>query len=185
MFWPRGIAGSIRTLQTHTRDRMMPCSNTVLVLVLGLVHAFGVQVACAGLPSVLVVACDDDPPTAELTATGRFSAVDYFYARYTTPSLATLVPYDAILAYTNFYPDNATLLGNVLADYVDAGGRVSISTYSFSTPWEMKGRIMTAGYSPLTNSGTNGNVSGNLVATIPDPIFDGIDLSSVIYYHNT
>jgi hypothetical protein len=164
---------------------MMPCSNTVLVLVLGLVHAFGVQVACAGLPSVLVVACDDDPPTAELTATGRFSAVDYFDARYATPSLATLVPYDAVLAYTNFYPDNAMLLGDVLADYVDAGGRVSISTYSFSTPWEMKGRIMASGYSPLTNLGTNGNVSGNLMATIPDPIFDGIDLSSVSYFRNT
>lgn len=147
-------------------------------------------VLCAGVtsaaPSVLIVGADDYPPTTELLATGQFSSVDFFNAISATPTLATLSPYDAVLAYTNYIPSNATALGNVLADYVDAGGQLTLSTYSFSNPWEIEGRVMTAGYSPLTNVGSNGDVSGNLVAVVPgDPIFNGINLAGVTYFHNS
>ena len=135
--------------------------------------------------SVLIVCAGNSPPTAELMATGRFSVVDYFDASAGTPSLATLSSYDSVLTYSNYTPLNAVALGNVLADYVDIGGRISISTYLFSTPWEIKGRIMTSGYSPLTNLGINGDVSGMLVATTPDPVFEDIDLPDVNYFHNS
>jgi len=44
---------------------------------------------------------------------------------------------------------------------------------------------MTAGYSPLTDSGTNGDVSGNLQVVQNDPVFNGINMSSVSYFHNS
>ncbi len=160
-------------------------SSIITVLIALTVLVSAVPAVRADLPSVLIVAADSDPPTAELMATGRFSTVNYFDARSATPSLPTLSSYDAVLAYTNSSPYDATALGDVLADYVDSGGRVNVLTYSFSTLWEIKGRIMTSGYSPLTNIGTNGDVSGKLVATTPDQIFEGIDLSSVTYFHNS
>jgi hypothetical protein len=48
-------------------------------------------------------------------------------------------------------------LGNVLADYVDAGGKVIEAVASFATgfdgpgPWELSGRIVSAGYEPFTH----------------------------------
>jgi hypothetical protein len=74
----------------------------------------------------------------------------------------------------------------VLADYVDAGGQLALATYSFSNPWAVQGRITTAGYAPLVNLGTNGDVSGNLVAVVPgDPIFVGVNLAGLTYFHNS
>lgn len=139
-----------------------------------------------GSIEVGILAGDGNSPEAELMATGRFSSVSTITIHNQTPTLAQLSVFDvACLAYTNAPPDDAVALGNVLADYVDAGGRVVLSTYSFSTYWNVTGRITTSGYSPLTNVGVNGDVSGNLVATVPgDVIFYGVDLASVTYYHN-
>ena len=75
-------------------------------------------------------------------------------------TLGFLEGFDRVLAYDNNTPANPTGLGNVLADYVDAGGRLVLSTYGFSSPWAVSGRITTAGYAPLRNLGVNGDVSG-------------------------
>ncbi len=135
---------------------------------------------------ILIVHADSgSAPMSDLMASGLFDSVDEFDAEGATPVLGDLTSYDAVLAYTNSTPADQSALGNVLADYVDGGGHLVICTYSFSTPWEITGRIMTAGYAPLTNLGTNGEVSGNLSAVVPaDPIFSGIDLGSVSYFHN-
>ena len=99
--------------------------------------------------------------------------------------MADLQGFDSILAYTNFVPADAVALGNVLADYVDSGGQLAMATYAYSNPWDIEGRITSTGYSPLTNLGLNGAVSGNVVAALPsDPIFDGIDLNAVTYFNN-
>jgi len=153
--------------------------------------------ACAGLviflgvatnaraDSVLIVDSDSTgQPQAELLARG-FTTVDRFDANLGVPTLAQLSAYDAVLAYTNFIPADAVGLGNVLADYVDAGGRVTLTTYGYSDPWAIAGRIATAGYSPLVNLGVNGDVSGLLVPTAPlDPIFAGVDAATLTYFHN-
>jgi hypothetical protein len=139
--------------------------------------------------SVLIVHADFSTPStpqAPLMASGRFTRVDVFDARLATPTLGTLTPYTVVLAYTNFPPANAVALGNVLADYVDSGGRVVLSTYAFSTPWSIQGRITTAGYSPLINVGVNGDVTGTLIAVVPgDPVFAGVNLGAVSYFHNS
>jgi len=42
------------------------------------------------------------------------------------------------------------------------------------------------GYSPLTDLGSNGDVSGNLIDIIPaDPIFNGVNLGTLTYFHNS
>jgi hypothetical protein len=113
-------------------------------------------------------------------------------AQADTPTLGQLNSYDVVFAYTDFAPSDPVALGNVLADYVDAGGALVLATYAYSDPfgtddYSVKGRIMTPGYAPLVNLGEGfvGDVSGSLVAVVPaDPIFSGVDLPSLAYFHN-
>ena len=156
-----------------------------LIAILGVVMLGASAQESLAAPKVLIVNADDSPPVAELMATGLFAAVDVFDAINATPTLAELTPYDAVLAYTNYVPYDGVSLGDVLADYVDGGGCLVICTYSYSNPWEILGRITTTGYSPLVSLAANADVSGNLVAVIPtDPIFSGVDLGTLQYFHN-
>ncbi|MGD9616625.1 MAG: PEP-CTERM sorting domain-containing protein [Alphaproteobacteria bacterium] len=141
--------------------------------------------AAAAPISVLIVQADGSPPTAELLATGDFSSVDVFDAESGTPTLAQLQGYDAVLAYTNSEPADPAGLGDVLKDYVDGGGGLVMKTYAFSNPWAIGGGITGTGYAPLVNVGVNGDVSGNIVQTAASPIFDGVNLAALTYYHNS
>jgi hypothetical protein len=141
--------------------------------------------AASAAPKVLVVAADGAPPTADLFATGLFDSVDSFISTSGTPTLAFLQGYDAVLNYTNNTPTDPTGLGNVLKAYVDAGGGLVLGTYALSSPWATTGGITTTGYSPLVNVGANGDVSGNVVAVAPSPIFAGVNLSQVTFFHNS
>lgn len=83
----------------------------------------------APLPAVAVLGGTSAPAwnsdvQAKLTATGRFSSVGLIDVVNTTPTLATLIQYQAVLVYPDAPYFNATALGNVLADYFDAGGGV-------------------------------------------------------------
>ncbi len=137
--------------------------------------------------SLAIVEADPgDVPVSQMLATGLFSSVTDIDAASSTPTLAQLSSYGAILAYTNYEPNDGTALGNVLADYYALGGKaLTIATYGLSNPWEIGGAVMTGDDAALTNLGTNGSVSGNLVATVPsDPIFNGIDLATFTYFYN-
>lgn len=97
-----------------------------------LVMGVSLLVVAAGLaqPRVAIVAAAATSgadarftdPQAKLTGTGLFSAVDIITANTTTPSLATLQNYGAVLVWSNVNFASASALGDVLADYVDAGG---------------------------------------------------------------
>jgi len=137
-------------------------------------------------PSLLIVD-DDCPPELELEATGMFSVVDFFNHASATPTLAELQAYDAVLAFSNSAPADPTALGDVLADYVDGGGCLTMATYAFSDDWSFEGRIMTDGYSPFekTPSGGYSTPDGDLVLVEPgDPIFAGIDVGALVYQSN-
>jgi hypothetical protein len=137
-----------------------------------------------GLPKLLIVHADSSPPTAEMTASGKFASVATFNANSGTPTLAELLAYDVILAYSNNVPASTSGLGDVLADAVDAGRHVTIATYGLSLPWAITGRMQTPGYNPLVVA-SNADVSGSLSAVVPtDPIFTGVSLASVVYFHN-
>jgi hypothetical protein len=137
-------------------------------------------------PSVIIVT-DSCPPEADLEATGLFSAVDTFDHAAGTPTLLQLQGYDAVFAYTNDSPKDPTALGNVLADYADLGGCLSLATYGFSDGWSFAGRVMTPGYSPFLFTPTEelAEPDGAFIATVPyDALFDGVDLGLMDYQFN-
>jgi hypothetical protein len=111
---------------------------------------------CTG-PTVAVIGADLAPYRSDvvttLGATCLFTQVDEINAGIATPSLVTLNGYDAVLVYSDYgFADNVAM-GDVLADYVDGGGRVAVATFSLWTDDElvgMSGRLSTGGYLPFT-----------------------------------
>src|SRR4029077_16504444 len=78
---------------------------------------------------VLIVYADALPPAEfqwQIQNEPNVAAVDLFYARDATPTLAQLQQYDIIvpLSYVNTGFQNSKILGSNLADYVDRGGVV-------------------------------------------------------------
>jgi hypothetical protein len=135
---------------------------------------------------VLVVAADGTPPDTELEAFAEINTVTTFDASLGTPDLATLGLYDAVLVYSDSAFDAPILLGNRLADYVDAGGGLVIATLSLSPSGlspdrELQGAIMNPGYNPLIPNSTT-QPAGGINALVPsDSIFDDIDLNAVTF----
>lgn len=127
--------------------------------------------------SVAIVAADNTTAVqAGLTATGLFDTVDVLTDN---PSLGQLSAYAAVFTWSNIPYSDPIALGDVLADYVDAGNGVVASTYAFTSPWWMQGRMATDGYLPL-ETGSSGYVPPlPMIATGPDPIFAGVTLSSI------
>jgi subtilisin family serine protease len=79
------------------------------------------------------------------------------YPMDTPPELADLLPYDVVFVGNNLsWSIDNDALGDVMADYVDNGGKVILaqaSMYSSTTyPWKLGGRWEAEGYSPLTYS---------------------------------
>ncbi len=120
-----------------------------------------------------------------LLATGKFKNVDIIDAGAGTPTLAALSGYTDVLAWTNLPAFDSVALGNVLADYYDLGGKhVTIATFALAAGG-IDGRIATAPYVSLADTGNFANPSGILVATASsDPVFSNVNLAAVTYYHN-
>jgi hypothetical protein len=69
---------------------------------------------------------------AKIAGTGLISgSVDVLNVVSSTPTLAQLQAYDAVLFFSDASFADPTTFGNVLADYVDAGGGVVQATFSF------------------------------------------------------
>ena len=83
---------------------------------------------------------------SKLLATGYFSKVDIYDISTTTPSLATLETYQAVLVYSDGPGyQNSAQLGDTLADYVDAGYGVVVAVFAdASLPFA--GRFVTQDY---------------------------------------
>lgn len=149
----------------------------------GLAFCFAAMTANA--ESLLIVHADPgSAPVAQMMGTGKFTSVSEFNVVVGTPTLAALSAYDAVLAYTNFAPNNPTALGNVLSSYYALGGKaLTLATFAFTSGFEIGGAIKTGPNAGLTNVGVKGNVSGVLVPTVPgDPIFSGINLGALTYF---
>jgi hypothetical protein len=105
---------------------------------------------------------------SKLLATGDFSAVDVYDISTTTPTLAQLESYSAVLVYSDGagYAD-ATTLGNNLADYVDAGGGVVTAVFAdASIPFG--GRFATDDYWAIEPAGQSSGTDLQL-GTIHQP----------------
>jgi hypothetical protein len=166
-------------------------------MLLGLAVLLGTAGLARADLSIAIVHADTDASAmnvqAKLIGSGLFGQVDLFDSSAGTPTLAQLSSYGAVLAYTNYAPDDGTALGNVLADYVDAGHGLVLATYGLAdamTPFgstAFAGKIATTGYSPLVISGNLGDLDGAVMATVPaDPIFNGVNLAAPdFYYHDS
>ena len=118
-----------------------------------------------------------DDVGSKLLATGVIATVDAFDARRGTPLLAELQAYDAVLVMSNLPLDAPEALGDVLADYVDAGGGVVLSMFSVSDsppPEDTPGGRFDFVISQSASTGDNDGPHG-MTALIPGhPILDGV-----------
>jgi len=132
-------------------------------------------------PQVLLLESDSDIPgnspiQETLLAYEDVGTVDLFDAQSSTPTLTQLQSYDVVVTWSNYPYYDPVGVGNVLADYVDSGGKVINLMFSFGTHgWEMQGRFMTENYTAM--NGTN-HLFSNLCMGSSDsshPIVAGIE----------
>lgn len=105
---------------------------------------------------VLVVYADDSLLTtfegdvrSKVAGSGRFALVDDFDANLGTPTLATLLNYDAVLVFSDTRFADPALLGDRLADYVDSGGGVVEGMFTSYFTAGVSGRFVADGYQPI------------------------------------
>lgn len=86
-------------------------------------------------------------------------------------TLASLSGYDVVIAASNSIFSEPGNIGDVLADFADAGGGVVLTEFTFQGVWALGGRIMTAGYSPFTIDPSSGGYAFvSALGTIFDPL---------------
>src|SRR5262245_36952911 len=128
------------------------------------------------LPKILI--CYGDPsgnigPTmaAGINPGGaNFAVVDAVDCARSTPTLQTLKMYDAVLTWDNTPYFDRVGLGDVLFDYVNAGGGVVQGMFAFynvgGQGWELQGKWAANKYSCLNT----GNQGGAILSAMPkDP----------------
>ncbi|MFN0060248.1 MAG: hypothetical protein ACKVX7_17455 [Planctomycetota bacterium] len=83
--------------------------------------------------------------------------VDYFDARNASPDATLLADYDVVYTWANFAYFNNVEMGDNLANFVDAGGKVILGAFcTYTQGNSLAGNIMTDFYSPVTSpSGAN------------------------------
>ncbi len=78
------------------------------------------------------------------------SNLDVVDLRFETPNSAYMLGYHLVVVATNFPIADGELLGNNLAEYVDAGGKLILMQGAFAQGgWALQGEIMTSAYSPF------------------------------------
>jgi len=116
----------------------------------------------------------------KIASAGNFQQVDSILVSqgYPVPTLAQLQPYAAVLVYGGDYFNDPVALGNMLADYVDAGGGLVVATSALENAGDLgiHGRILSGGYLPFQVGAEDGNDGElSLVADIPThPILLGV-----------
>lgn len=130
--------------------RLAPVALLIAILVL----AFGTTSAGAapGAFRIVIVQANCDPPTkfqAQLRAFPDVAAVDIFDACLATPELSQLRQYDMVVSMNEQGYFDPVAYGDVLADYVDAGGYVFQYAYDNEDGLKVKGRFEAEGYAPF------------------------------------
>lgn len=150
------------------------------------------------LPRVAIVAASSNTANAQneprftdprdkILATGLFSEVAIINATgigdgVGTPPLETLLEYDAVITWSNASYDDAVSMGDVLADYVDAGGGVVVAVFantSANSVRFLQGRWLSEpGYIAIPQNGgfVDGTAAGLGEVLVEDhPILNGVD----------
>jgi hypothetical protein len=152
-----------------------PAARTAAIaLALATIAPAQFKVALCGAASTSSTACQWIDVQTRLMATGFFSAVDIINVTTTgggTPSLNTLLQYDSLLCYTNSTPANNNTWGDVLADYVDAGGGVVVAVFANSTTSVGRniGGRWQLGYEVIMDQSGNASGAGATLGTVHVP----------------
>ena len=121
--------------------------------------------------NILLITSRDYPTEIQnlLLSFPDIAVVDIFDAYYVAPTLNHILSYDAAIVMNNPPFGDPVGLGDVLADYADAGGGVILTIASFASGWEVQGRFLTDGYIPFNiGFGPAGSaVLGNFNASHP------------------
>lgn len=155
-FWP--LSSTVRSdLWDASTDGVKLMVNALLYTIrpkVLLVHSFGDAAATNDV-------------VAKLASAGTLGGVDAFDARVATPTLAQLKNYDAILVANQSSWHNRVALGNVVADYVDWGGGVVVSSFTNGG---------------LSESDLGGRFTGDYVIINFGSAFDGLATLGAIAY---
>jgi hypothetical protein len=140
----------------------------VIALAVGLMVAADAPRAHAAGPSVLLVEAIGPSyvanVTAGLDATGQVGTVTSFDAGAGTPTATDFDGIDVAFVISDYPFADSEALGDVLADFVDAGGRVVESTFSLYCPeqgYGVSGRWVTDGYGAMVNPNPSCNQRDN------------------------
>jgi hypothetical protein len=120
---------------------------------------FGLALPMRNPVDVLLITPDPDPTLIvnALNAFGDLNVTVFPQSNLGSISVNDLLPYPVVYVYNDYKWEAAggssTLIGDVLADYIDAGGKVvdNLYTHSFDE-WGMGGRYITQQYSPFTTA---------------------------------
>lgn len=132
----RPVAKAVRpedVVKVYTPSKPVKLTATSNIAVLG---------AVAGLFGFL------DDVAQYLINSGRFASVTTLNGFWFTPTLSELQMFDGVLVLGWAYWDNPIAVGNLLADFVDSGGRLMIAVAANATggDWQVKGRFNTQNY---------------------------------------
>jgi hypothetical protein len=141
-------AGNVSSMQNNNQRNESFVSSKLL-------NAFDLR--------ILLITSQDYPTEIQgyLQSFPDVSVVDIFDAYSAIPTLSNLLIYDAVIVMNNPPFGNPVELGNILADYADAGGGVILAAASFVSGWEVQGRLLNEGYIPF-NIGTGPAGSSSL-----------------------
>ena len=138
--------------------------------------------------SVLIAAADWNASwfRSYLVAYPDLNPVDLFDSQYGTPTLEQLQQYDVVLVWGNSCYSDRYAMGDVLADYLDAGGRVIVSVFNWYNEWQcyyVSGRFVSGGYSPFVteNIGNHYNWASLGVYDLSHPIMAEVTDVSAYY----
>lgn len=147
--------------------------------------------AAAQLPDVAIVAaatslfanCRYTDVQTFLQASGQFASVDVIDCVTTTPTLADLAPYEAVLTWSNTDYFDPVALGDLLADFSDAGGAVVVTVFANTTAGasrHLQGRWLTGGYEIMPAAQGNSSDAASLGSVLVPghPIMAGVNAVS-------
>jgi len=174
-----------------------PCTGQTLPAVENC-DSFLTDEDCDGAPKngcptrVLMVSAAGSTYTDELVAqqssTGAFAVVAPFNANTGTPTLALLMSYDVALVTSDVSFADPIALGNVIADYYDAGGRVVLVAFATTNAVPIQGRFgdVTQGYMLINpNNGYFSNAESiGQVAEPQSPLMVGVSSISAWFGTN-
>jgi hypothetical protein len=155
-----------------------PLVATAVALFAGASANAQLDVAICAAAQTSSTDCRFTDTQAKLVASGLFASVDILNASTSTPTLQQLQAYDAVLVWSNVAFQDSTLLGNTLADYVDAGGAVVVAVFAVNwttTTLSIQGRWQT-GYEVLADQSgsTTGAATLGAILLPQHPIMAGV-----------